>query len=79
MRTLPTLLALFSLSALPIMPGSAAAGAGEPAATASEITPLVVGSSLPHLTVKSAGGEAVDLNAAVAEKPTILIVYRGGW
>jgi peroxiredoxin len=52
---------------------------GEPAATAQEVTPLAVGDSLPELTLKTAEGEAFDLNAAVAKKPTILILYRGGW
>ena len=53
--------------------------AGEPAPSAREITPLLIGEKLPPIEVKTSDGAAFDLNAAVAKQPTILIVYRGGW
>lgn len=47
---------------------------------ASEIRPLAVGSRMPAgLVVRSVEGGTVDLDAAVAGKPTVLIFYRGGW
>ncbi|MDA3960439.1 MAG: peroxiredoxin-like family protein [Planctomycetota bacterium] len=41
--------------------------------------PLAVGDPLPALTLTDAGGTAVNLRAAVAEQPVVLIFYRGGW
>ena len=51
----------------------------QPAASAEEVTPALVGSKLPELVLKSSDGSAFDLLAAVEKKPTILILYRGGW
>lgn len=43
-------------------------------------TPLQVGASMPaDSVVQTVDGKSFDLNAAVAEKPTVLIFYRGGW
>lgn len=44
-----------------------------------DISPLLVGEKIPKLTLSNAKGESIDLNKAVAEKPTILVFYRGGW
>lgn len=44
-----------------------------------DISPLLVGESIPVLTLPSASGKSFDLNKSVAEKPTILVFYRGGW
>jgi peroxiredoxin len=49
------------------------------APSATEAQPLAVGATAPAVTVKTAEGTAFDLGAALAEKPTILIFYRGGW
>jgi peroxiredoxin len=49
------------------------------APSAAEAKPLTVGATAPAVTVKTADGTAFDLGAALAEKPTILIFYRGGW
>jgi len=47
---------------------------------ASVIRPPAVGDALPDgAIVRNAAGEAFDLNAAVASRPTVLIYYRGGW
>lgn len=46
----------------------------------STIKPLEVGTSLPAgANALKKNGDAFDLNAAVATKPTVLIYYRGGW
>lgn len=46
----------------------------------STINPLAVGASIPaDSKVLTIDGEVLDLNAAVASKPTVLIFYRGGW
>jgi len=74
-RSLPAtliLLAAIGGSSLPLT-------AGEPAASAEAISPLPVGASIPSLELTSSEGQPFDLDAAIAAKPTILILYRGGW
>lgn len=44
-----------------------------------DISPLLIGESIPIVTLKDASGKEFNLNHAVASKPTILIFYRGGW
>ncbi|EDM37991.1 hypothetical protein PBAL39_16239 [Pedobacter sp. BAL39] len=44
-----------------------------------DISPLLIGETIPSATLKGANGESFDLNKEVAAKPTILIFYRGGW
>lgn len=44
-----------------------------------KIRPLLIGSTVPELTLKNLDDSDFDLNAAIAQKPTILIFYRGGW
>ena len=55
--------------------------AGEPrvADSAQEIRPLLIGADIPDVTLSTPGHEQVVLREAMAEKPTILIYYRGGW
>ncbi len=43
------------------------------------VCPILVGSPLPSITLTTLDGKSFDLNKAVAEKPTILIYFRGGW
>ena len=45
----------------------------------SDICPLLVGESIPAVTLKTPDGQDVDLKAAISQKPTLLIFYRGGW
>lgn len=56
-------------------------GAEEPPAArdAAQVKPLAVGDSVPPLRLKNAEGKEFDLNAALAERPTTLVFYRGGW
>ncbi|MGH2624348.1 MAG: peroxiredoxin-like family protein, partial [Sphingobacterium sp.] len=44
-----------------------------------DISPLLVGETIPTVTLQDAKGMPFDLNKAVSSKPTILIFYRGGW
>lgn len=46
---------------------------------AEDICPIQIGQALPHVVLKTSDNQPFDLNGAVAEKPTILIFYRGGW
>ena len=43
------------------------------------MVPLPVGAKVPAARVQSIEGSAVDLATACAEKPTLLIFYRGSW
>jgi peroxiredoxin len=42
-------------------------------------TPLKVGDAIPDVTVRTEENQVVSLKKLVAEKPTVLIFYRGGW
>lgn len=44
-----------------------------------DVSPLLIGENIPVIKVPDAMGNNFDLNAAVGQKPTILIFYRGGW
>jgi peroxiredoxin len=46
----------------------------EPVATA-----LKVGDSIPDVTLRTVDNQEVKLRTLVAEKPTVLIFFRGGW
>lgn len=71
-----------------IVPGALAAAlllaslpcwAADVAGSAREIQPLLVGSPIPSVQLRTDSGQQVDLQKVVAAKPTILIFYRGGW
>jgi len=47
--------------------------------SAAEVRPLLIGSEVPDVTLKTLDGADFELRAAVARKPTVLIFYRGGW
>lgn len=44
-----------------------------------DISPLLIGETIPMATLSDASGKNFNLNKAIAQKPTILIFYRGGW
>ncbi len=48
-------------------------------ASAGEARPLGVGAQAPSITLAGIDGPPVDLGKAFAEKPTILVFYRGSW
>ena len=47
--------------------------------TAEDISPLLVGETIPDAMVKDMDGKTVSFHEVVREKPTVLIFYRGGW
>lgn len=49
------------------------------APSAEAARPLSVGTKAPDASVLGADGKPVQLSAAIAGKPTILIFFRGGW
>ncbi len=46
---------------------------------AEDISPLLYGEKIPVATLTDMSGNNFDLNKAVADKPTVLVFYRGGW
>lgn len=51
----------------------------ELASSPEAIDPLLVGERIPDVTLRDAQGSRVSLGEKLEEKPTLLIVYRGGW
>lgn len=46
---------------------------------AEDVSPLLSGELIPVLQLPASNGKIFDLNRSVAQTPTILIFYRGGW
>ena len=46
---------------------------------AADICPLLTGETMPDLSLTGMNGEETSLHQIIAEKPTVLIFYRGGW
>lgn len=46
---------------------------------AEDVSPLLVGETLPNASVRTLDNKIVSLSPIFKEKKTILIVYRGGW
>ena len=44
-----------------------------------QVRPLLVGAALPTAVLTGDDDASLDLAAAVAEKPAVLVFYRGGW
>lgn len=70
--TLGVLLTVHSVS---LQPGDSGRVAEGPEA----ICPLLPGARIPDLSLQDVDGRAVNLATLVAEKPTVLVFFRGGW
>jgi peroxiredoxin len=57
----------------------AANTADQVASSAQEAKPIEVGTTAPDAGLRDLDGNDVTLHAIVAEKPTVLIFYRGSW
>ncbi len=49
------------------------------ASSAEDICPILIGTELPEITLETADKQLFNLNEAVFQKSTVLIVYRGSW
>lgn len=69
------------LAGVAIALGGMSAGADEEAlpGSAEGVRPVLVGTPAPAGVLKTGSGQAFDLGAAMAEKPTVLVFYRGSW
>ncbi len=77
-RRLTGALLVLLLAALWAAP-AAARSAGDAAESAAEVTPLLVGSTVPSVSLRTIEGDVVDLLEDARKKPSILVFYRGGW
>ena len=50
-----------------------------PPQDATKVRPLSAGEKAPAATLRNPEGKEIDLAAKYAQKPTVLIFYRGGW
>lgn len=46
---------------------------------AEDISPLLIGETIPKATFQDADGKQVELVNLLSNKPTVLVFYRGGW
>lgn len=44
-----------------------------------DISPLLIGETIPSINLPDATGKSFNLNESIASKPTIVVFYRGGW
>lgn len=47
--------------------------------SATDISPLLIGEKIPDVTLKTISGASVNLGTIFSDKPSVLIIYRGGW
>ncbi len=52
---------------------------GQVAEKAEDISPLLISEKVPSLPITSTEGNTALLTAIVANKPAVLLFYRGGW
>lgn len=46
---------------------------------AEDVTPILNGTTVPNVTVKTADGAPVSLLGLLMQKPSVIVFYRGGW
>ena len=44
-----------------------------------DVCPLLTGTAIPQVILRTEDGEAFNLNSAVRQQPSVLLFYRGGW
>lgn len=54
-------------------------GNAQVAESAEGISPLLISEKIPDMTVRNAKNESVNILDILKTKPTVLVIYRGGW
>lgn len=44
-----------------------------------DISPLLIGEQVPEISLLSLEGDDISLNKIFAQKPSVIVFYRGGW
>lgn len=47
--------------------------------SAGEVRPILIGSTVPAVELRTTAGETFDLRADLEGSPAVLVFYRGGW
>jgi len=68
-----------TLATLFLLIFSASVSAADLAAAPEQIRPILLGSAMPDVPLRTLAGKPTTLRAQVAGKPAILVFYRGGW
>lgn len=76
MKTFINLSLLFVLVLLFTFPATAQDSYAQ---DASDVTPVLTGTTIPNAAVKTIDGKSVEIKELVSQKPTVLIFYRGSW
>jgi hypothetical protein len=70
-------LAAMTLAAACLLPAGNADDMAAP--SADSVRPLLIGATVPAVTLTTGNGEAVELGALLSRKSTVVVFYRGGW
>jgi len=70
-------LAAIALAAVCFLPATYAGDSVAP--SADSIRPLLIGATVPSVTLAGGDGQTVELGEVLSRKPTVVIFYRGGW
>ncbi|MDF1576584.1 MAG: peroxiredoxin-like family protein [Bacteroidales bacterium] len=46
---------------------------------AEDISPLLIGETLPDAVIRTPDGNAIKLLEVIGQKPSVILFYRGGW
>jgi peroxiredoxin len=46
---------------------------------AEDISPLLIGETLPNAQLFDSDGKMIEVNSLLTNKPTVFVFYRGGW
>ena len=67
------MLVIFTLTLISLSASAQVAGSAE------EISPLLIGETIPDLLVKAPDGSEHTMLSILSRKPTVILFYRGGW
>lgn len=60
-----------------LLPASSADDTVAP--SADRVRPLLIGATVPAVTLETADGKAIELGEVLSRKPSVVVFYRGGW
>lgn len=69
--------AAVALTVACLLPDSSADDTVAP--SADRVRPLLIGATVPSVTLATSDGEAIELSEVLSRKPTVVVFYRGGW
>ena len=49
------------------------------APSSDRVRPLLIGATVPAVTLATGDGEPFELGEALSSKPSVVVFYRGGW